>query len=150
VNKQGASKFDGVLANKAQGAGGPEQVNAAQQAQRAQEVQQTQRADQVRNVEGVSKTDKAALNKVTAAGVDGKSETQKAGNMMTQVAASLEKGQLNLEKLIESGAKGKEFSNAELLSLQASMYKYTQELDLTSKVVEKATSGLKDTLKTQV
>ena len=36
-------------------------------------------------------------------------------------------------------------SNAELLSLQAGMYKYTQELDLTSKVVEKATSGLKDT-----
>ncbi len=30
------------------------------------------------------------------------------------------------------------------------MYKYTQELELTGKVVEKATSGLKDTLKTQV
>ena len=38
----------------------------------------------------------------------------------------------------------------ELLSLQAGMYKYSQELDLTSKIVEKATSGLKDTLKTQV
>ena len=34
--------------------------------------------------------------------------------------------------------------------MQAGMYKYTQELDLVSKVVEKATSGLKDTLKTQV
>jgi hypothetical protein len=45
---------------------------------------------------------------------------------------------------------GKNFSNGELLSLQASMYKYTQELDLTSKVVEKATSGLKDVVKTQV
>ena len=41
-------------------------------------------------------------------------------------------------------------SNQELLSMQAGMYKYTQELDLVSKVVEKATSGLKDTLKTQV
>ena len=45
---------------------------------------------------------------------------------------------------------GKNFSNSELLSLQAGMYKYSQELELTSKVVEKATSGLKDTLKTQV
>jgi exonuclease VII small subunit len=70
--------------------------------------------------------------------------------MMSQVVSSLEKGQLNLEKLISQGASGKQFSNSELLSLQASMYKYTQELDLTSKVVEKATSGLKDTLKTQV
>jgi hypothetical protein len=41
-------------------------------------------------------------------------------------------------------------SNSEMLSLQAGMYKYTQELELTGKVVEKATSGLKDTLKTQV
>jgi hypothetical protein len=30
------------------------------------------------------------------------------------------------------------------------MHKYTLELDLTSKVVEKATGGLKETLKTQV
>ena len=36
------------------------------------------------------------------------------------------------------------------MALQAGMYKYTQELELTGKVVEKATSGLKDTLKTQV
>ncbi len=70
--------------------------------------------------------------------------------MMTTMVDSLEKGQVNLEKLIEAGANGKKFSNAEMLSLQASMYKYTQELDLTSKVVEKATSGLKDVVKTQV
>ena len=70
--------------------------------------------------------------------------------MLSHVVGELEKGQVNMEKLIQAGASGKNFSNAELLSLQAGMYKYTQELDLTSKVVEKATSGLKDTLKTQV
>jgi len=59
-------------------------------------------------------------------------------------------GHLRLEKLIQASASGKQFSNAELLSLQASMYKYTLELDLTSKVVEKATSGIKDVVKTQV
>ena len=63
---------------------------------------------------------------------------------------NMEKGQASLDKLINGAASGKTFSNAELLSLQAGMYKYSQELDLTSKVVEKATSGLKDTLKTQV
>ena len=161
VNKQGASKFDGVLANKAQGAqaaGGVEQANAAQAAQKAQATQQVA---QTNKVETINKTEKAALNKVNGANtdsltskgataVDAKPETGKAGNMVSTVVTSLEKGQLNLEKLINSGMSGKNFSNGELLSLQASMYKYTQELDLTSKVVEKATSGLKDVVKTQV
>jgi len=152
VNKQGASKFDAALANKAQAAGGPEQVNAAQA---------TQRTEQIRHTESVNKTEKAALNKVNTAGqepatargaeaVNGKQEAGKVGNMLSHVVGELEKGQVNMEKLIQAGASGKTFSNAELLSLQAGMYKYTQELDLTSKVVEKATSGLKDVVKTQV
>jgi hypothetical protein len=149
VNKQGASKFDAALANKAQG------VNAPEQVQKAQAVQATQKAEQIRHAEAINKTEKASLNKVDttatqAQSVNGKPETSKAGNMLAHVVTELEKGQVNMEKLIQAGASGKSFSNAELLSLQAGMYKYTQELDLTSKVVEKATSGLKDTLKTQV
>jgi hypothetical protein len=161
VNKQGASKFDGVLANKAQGAGGVDQAQGVQQAQAAQKAQATQQVNQTHQVETINKTEKAALNKVNGANtenltakgaqaVDAKPETGKANNMVTSVVTSLEKGQLNLEKLINSGMSGKNFSNGELLSLQASMYKYTQELDLTSKVVEKATTGLKDVVKTQV
>ena len=152
VNKQGASKFDAALANKAQG---------AEQVQGTQAAQATQRTEQVRHTESVNKTEKAALNKVNTAAqepatargaeaVHGKQEAGKVGNMLSHVVGELEKGQVNMEKLIQAGASGKTFSNAELLSLQAGMYKYTQELDLTSKVVEKATSGLKDTLKTQV
>lgn len=158
MNKQGASKFDGVLANKAQGV---EQTQGVQQAQAAQKAQATQHVDMARKVDDVNKTEKAGLNKVNGANsqqltakaaepVDAKPETSKASNMVSNVVSSLEKGQLNLEKLINSGMGGKNFSNSELLSLQASMYKYTQELDLTSKVVEKATSGLKDVVKTQV
>ena len=154
-NKTGASKFDAALANKTQG------VEQTQGVQGAQAAQATQRADQVRQAEAVSKTEKAALNKVNVAGqepattkgaqaVDAKPETSKASSMISHVVGELERGQINMEKLIQSGASGKTFSNAELLSLQAGMYKYTQELDLTSKVVEKATSGIKDTLKTQV
>jgi hypothetical protein len=55
-----------------------------------------------------------------------------------------------MDRLISEGLSGRNFQNSELLALQAGMYKYTQELELTGKVVEKATSGLKDTLKTQV
>ncbi|WP_246137878.1 MULTISPECIES: ATP-dependent helicase HrpB [Myxococcus] len=161
TNKAGASKFDGVLADKAQGAG---QVDAAQGVNKAQAAQATQKTDAVRQVETVNKTEKAALNKVSATAtqpvsakaaepVAAKTETGKTGkasDMMSQVIGDLEKGQGNLEKIISQASSGKQFSNAELLSLQASMYQYTQQLDLTSKVVEKATTGLKDVVKTQV
>jgi hypothetical protein len=121
--KQSDSKFDAVLADKAQGVGGPDS------AAKAQSVAQ---AEPARQVDGVAKTDKPTLN------------------MVSHVIQGLEQGHDRLEQLIQAGASGKNFSNGELLSLQASMYKYTMELDLTSKVVEKATSGLKDLTKTQV
>jgi hypothetical protein len=69
---------------------------------------------------------------------------------MQRMIEDMEKGQGALDKLINGSLRGKSFSQADLLALQASMYKYSQELDLTGKVVEKATNGLKDTLKTQV
>jgi len=112
--KQGDSKFDAVLADKA----GP--------------TEPVRQPEPVRQVESVTKAEKPTVN------------------LVTHVVHELEAGHLRLEKLIQASASGKQFSNAELLSLQASMYKYTLELDLTSKVVEKATSGIKDVVKTQV
>jgi hypothetical protein len=114
VDKPGASKFDGVLADKAQAAGGPEPLHAVQSTREVQPPAPAERG------------------------------------LVAQVIRGLEQGQMDLERLIQAGASGRRFSNAELLSLQASLYKYTQELDLTSKVVEKATSGLRDIIKTQV
>jgi exonuclease VII small subunit len=104
----------------------------ADKAQAVGKTEAVQGAEAVRQVEGVAKPEQATLN------------------LVSHVVRELEQGQLRLDKLIGAGMSGKEFSNAELLSLQASMYKYTLELDLTSKVVEKATSGLKDVVKTQV
>lgn len=151
--KQGASKFDNLMADKAQTAGPTGQVDGAQRAQMAQKASQV---DVANKVDGVGKLDKAALNKVdtrtTAKGalpVQANAESHST-KVMKGMLSSLEAGQANLDKLISSATSGKQFSNGELLSLQAGMYKYSQELDLTSKVVEKATSGLKDTLKTQV
>ncbi|WP_224240682.1 ATP-dependent helicase HrpB [Hyalangium gracile] len=123
VGKQGESKFDAVLADKAQAAGSADAVS---------KTGSVQGPESVRQVESVGKTEKPTLS------------------MVSHVVGELEQGQLRLDKLIAAGVSGKSFSNGELLSLQASMYKYTLELDLTSKVVEKATSGLKDVVKTQV
>jgi hypothetical protein len=117
ADTQGASRFDGVLADKARA---------------ASEVQATPAAQAVHTVEAVAPTERPVLNAVS------------------HVVRALEQGQRDLDRIIQEASSGKPFSNAELLSLQASMYRYTQELDLVSRVVEKATTGLKDVVKTQV
>ncbi|WNG56525.1 ATP-dependent helicase HrpB [Archangium gephyra] len=71
-------------------------------------------------------------------------------NAVSNVVRELEHGQRVLDRIIQAAGRCKQFTNAEMLSLQASVYRYTQELDLVSRVVEKGTSGLKDVLKTQV
>lgn len=123
VSKPGESKFDAVLADKAQAVSGPDSVG---------KPQAVPGAEAVSPVESVAKPEHPALK------------------LVSRVVSDLEQGQSRLDTLISAGMSGKSFSNGELLSLQASMYKYTLELDLTSKVVEKATSGLKDVVKTQV
>lgn len=137
-------------------------MQQAQGTQKAQAAQAAQRVDQARQVEQVAKAEKAALNKTSALAnrevrgtlptdpVTQKTEVSKATSVMTHMLEGIEKGQGVMDKLIAAGVSGKNFSSGELLALQAGMYKYTQELELTGKVVEKATSGLKDTLKTQV
>ncbi len=141
-----------MLADKAQAARGPDAVGQAQQVQgpqAAQRVDQTRQVGQVGQVGQVDQTNKIA----TARGAMPTEATEKAGGtnkFLMSVVENLESGQNYMDSLISQGMSGKQFSNSELISLQASMYKYTQELDLTSKVVEKATSGVKDTLKTQV
>ncbi len=139
----------------------PGQAQAAGQVQQANQAQNVNHVQMAKQIENVGKLDKMAMNKVggqsnnqlSAKALDPvtqKTEVTKSNNTLMGMFGDMEKGQASLDKLINGGMTGKNFSNSELLSLQAGMYKYTQELDLTSKVVEKATSGLKDTLKTQV
>jgi hypothetical protein len=154
ANKAGPSKFDQALkSNNAQ---------AVQPSQQVQQAQHAQKAEQLRKVDQVGQTEKAQLNKTQTAGKDHqagtrqtdpvtqKQEVSKGTGAVSGLFANIERGQATMDKLINGAMGGKNFSNQELLQLQAGMYKYSQELDLTSKVVEKATSGLKDTLKTQV
>lgn len=59
-------------------------------------------------------------------------------------------GQNKLEDIINLSLSGRNFSTPEMLAMQAGIYRFTQELELTSKVVEKATSTVKQTMNTQV
>lgn len=142
---------------KSQGVDKAQKPQGVQSTQHVQQAQQIQKMDAMRHVDQVQKADKAGLQKLdknaTAKAMDPvtqKNEVNKSTSMVSNMIAGMEKGAVNIDQIINSGLSGKNFNNQELLSLQAGMYKYTQELDLCSKVVEKATSGLKDTLKTQV
>jgi len=135
-----------VLADKAQAARGPDAAAQVQQVQAPQQVDQAQRVGQVGRI---GETDKVATAR-GAMPAEAASRSEGPSKFLSGVVSHLEQGQNYMDSLISQGMSGKQFSNAELISLQAGMYKYTQELDLTSKVVEKATSGIKDTLKTQV
>lgn len=58
--------------------------------------------------------------------------------------------QARMDQVLKIAESGKSFSPAELLSLQAHIYRASQELDLAGKVVEKSTAGVKQVLQTQV
>lgn len=66
--------------------------------------------------------------------------------MVEQVVAA----QRRLEQVLVQARSGKSFTPAELLALQAHVYRASQELDLAGKVVEKAAGGVKQVLQTQV
>ena len=69
---------------------------------------------------------------------------------LTKVLSSVVSAQGKMDKIIKLATSGRTFNPTELLAIQAGVYKFSQELELTSKVVEKATDGVKQTLQTQV
>jgi hypothetical protein len=136
--KDGQSRFDRVMAHKADLARPGSTAHPAQKSEMPKEV------ERVRRIDGVPRAEKVSPAKVA------KSQSSRLTLAMQRLVDDLERGRGALDQLINSSLGGRRFSQADLLALQASMYKYSQEVDLTSKVVEKATNGLKDTLKTQV
>jgi hypothetical protein len=67
-----------------------------------------------------------------------------------QVLDRVAQAQRRLDHILELAESGRNFTPAELLALQAHVYRSSQELDLAGKVVEKATGGVKQVLQTQV
>lgn len=82
----------------------------------------------------------------TQVGATAKAQRSQVSNMIE----SLVKGQDKMSQLMKVALSGRKFSHQELLAMQAVVYQFSQEVELTSKVVEKATSGVKQTMNTQV
>jgi hypothetical protein len=142
VNKPG---FDNVMAQ--QGVNDPTKVQDVSKVTEVNKTQDPTRAADVLRTAQSQKVD--GVNPDTGVkAVDKKAETREAGfkSILNQVV----EGQNKLDDIIKMATSGKTYGNQELLAIQAAVYKFSQELDLTSKVVEKATSGVKQTMQTQV
>ena len=77
-------------------------------------------------------------------------DTSRLTNGLKRIVEDVMQGQNKFGKVLDLAMSGREFNHTELLALQAGVYRFSQELELTSKVIEKGTSAIKQTLNTQV
>jgi hypothetical protein len=135
--QDGGAKFGQALHNN--------QVNEAQNLSKVQEATKAQSTIQA-----------AASNKMNAN--MGMNTSQKVGDvgkahkpgMFNGVVKELMAGQNKMEDLMKVAMSGAKLNNQEMLGIQAGVYMFSQQMELTSKVIEKATSGIKQTLNTQL
>jgi hypothetical protein len=108
---------------------------------------------------GVSDDAAVTFDEVLEADVDaGASETAEAvdaaspveGNRLTELVESMQADRASLEETMDRVMSGQDLDQKEMLEMQALVYQYSQRVELTSKVVEKATGGLKQMLNMQV
>ena len=64
-------------------------------------------------------------------------------------AVSISRGEHMVERVMRQARHGHVFTQEELLAVQAGVYRYTQELELASKLVDKATGAVRQTLQSQ-
>lgn len=155
--KQLMQEMQKAQADMQQQAQGPQegfqQTLQAQQTQQADAPGQVDALNDSKRVQGTQKASEVLLK----AKVDGMTPSTQVGNAaaaeqseMLKMVDGLIKGQDEMSKIMDVALSGKQMSPPELLAMQAKVYRFSQELELTSKVVEKSTSGIKQTMNTQV
>ncbi len=124
-----------------------------------QDVMQTQQVGGVQGVQGVQARPDVASDVLRAArsqqvpsvpAIGQSVDSSPAMGGLKRVLEDVMQGQNKLEEIVGLAMSGRNFSTPELLALQAGVYRFTQELELTSKVLEKATATVKQTMNTQV
>jgi len=117
------------------------------------DAQSTQNVQATNQVQGVQESHKVLLQAKVNANLPSTrvGQAEKAQNSrLHKMLEGLIGGQDRMTNIMNMALSGRQFSPPELIGLQAGVYRFSQELELTSKVVEKATSGIKQTMNTQV
>jgi hypothetical protein len=79
----------------------------------------------------------------------GPSETAPAEVALRGAVASIARGERLVEGVVQAARRGAAFSNEQLIAIQAGVYRYTQELEVAGKLVDKATGAVRQTLQSQ-
>lgn len=132
--------------SKTGGAAQPGAFQNVMQAQQSQTVNQVQDTQQVGKAASVLQAAKLNALPSTRVGSAARAKESKLADML----GGLIGGQDRMTGIMNMAMSGRQFSPPELIAMQAGVYRFSQELELTSKVVEKATSGIKQTMNTQV
>jgi hypothetical protein len=73
-----------------------------------------------------------------------------AGHPARAALEAVERARLRLDSVLAAARRGQTFTAQELLALQADAYRYSQTLDVASKVVEQGVQSVKQAVNTQV
>lgn len=69
---------------------------------------------------------------------------------LAQALGSLERAQARIDRVMQAARAGRTFTAGELLALQADTYRFTQTLDVASKLVEHGVQAVKQAVNAQV
>ena len=116
----------------------------AQKTNAPQPAQQVEAAHEAQRVLTTAKINSTQAS--TRVGEASKSEQSR----MLKLLDGLITGQDKMSSILQMATSHRQFTSQELLAMQAGVFRFSQELELTSKVVEQATSGMKQTMNTQV
>jgi len=125
--------------------GGP-QFSEVLQSQRTVEVQGTRSPQTATDILRAATQQRAPAVPAIGSAID----TSRFRNGLQRIVEDVMQGQNKYGKILNLAMSGRQFSHSELLALQAGVYRFSQELELTSKVIEKGTSAIKQILNTQV
>jgi hypothetical protein len=73
-----------------------------------------------------------------------------AARSLTRALDNVNRGEARIDALLEAAAKGKTFSAGELIAMQATVFKYSQTVEVLSRATDKLVGAIKQTLGTQV
>jgi hypothetical protein len=134
----------------------PQEIQQTQQVSEVQKTTQSIRPDSIRNttqsqqvqqnqrVEGSQKSENTRFNKT------GSNDPSGAGEGIARYFNGVDSRKTSLDNMVKQAMNGKNFNNRQLLVLQYKVSSFSMEMDLTSKMVEKATGGIKQAMNTQV
>ncbi|MCX7945236.1 MAG: hypothetical protein N2746_12080 [Deltaproteobacteria bacterium] len=72
------------------------------------------------------------------------------GTSFKEILTNIDKNFINIEQQVNFAVRNDKLSPAQLLALQSGVLRSSLELDITSRLIEKITSGIKQTMNSQI